>query len=148
MRSILLTIIGFAVATAAFAMTSKPPVDVDIQVKERVNHFFDQVAKGKASENESMFLKPDVSVNGFGYGRGDERPYFQMKPAEFLKRHGNLPKYFVVNGVQVDRVHDRLAVARVDWKAGGMRGNSVITWVNDGKTWQIVTFFQDEHFVW
>lgn len=138
------------VLVAAFVccgISAAPPANVETPVKERVNLFYDRIAKGKAAENEAMFLKPEVPVTGFGYGR-EERPFFVTKSTDYLKRHGDQPKYYVVDRIDVDRIHNRLAVARVEWKTGGARGHSVITWSSDGKDWRIVGFFEDMHFVW
>jgi hypothetical protein len=135
-------------STALIARSAAPPAEVAAPVKAAVQLFFDRVAKGQAKDNEQLFLNNDVPITGFEVRRPNDRPYFQKSPAEMLKRFGSQPKYFVVDRIDVDRIHDRLAVARVEWKTGGARGHSIITWHNDGQSWRIVGFFQDEHFVW
>jgi len=142
--------ITVTVLASAFvlARSAAPPADVSTPVKAAVQLFYDRIAKGQAKDNEELFFKPDVLVTGFGYGRGGERPFFTKSPADYLKGFGTEPKYFIVDRIDVDRIHDRLAVARVEWKTGGARGHSIITWSNDGQNWRIVSFFQDMHFVW
>lgn len=43
---------------------------------------------------------------------------------------------------------ESLAVSRVEWKTGGARGHSIITWHKDGQVWRIVSMYHDEHFMW
>src|SRR5262245_26613722 len=148
-RTVLCVItLSIAISAALFAGSAPPAVDVATPVKAAVNLFYDRIAKGKAMDNEEIFFKRDVAITGFGFGRPNERPFFQKTPAEYLKGFGAEPRYFVVDRIDVDRIHDHLAVARVEWKTGGAKGHSIITWHNDGQNWRIVSFFQDMHFVW
>ena len=135
-------------SATVLAFSDKPPADVATPVKAAVHLFYDRVANGLAKDNESLFLNRDLAITGYNVGRPDNRTFFQKPPAEFLKRFSTEPKYFVVERIDVDRVHDYLAVSRVEWKTGGARGHSIITWHKVGDTWRIVSFFQDEHFVW
>jgi hypothetical protein len=130
------------------AHSAPPPADVASPVKALVHLFYDRVAQGRAKDNEELFLKRDMPITGFEVRRPNDRPFFQKTPADYLKTFSSEPKYFVVDRIDVDRIHDHLAVARVEWKTGGYRGHSVITWSNDGKEWRIVGFFVDQHFVW
>jgi len=141
-------VVGGVLSAVLFASSTPPRADVVTPVKAAVNLFYDRVAKGKAVDNEELFFKRDLPITGYGFGREKERPFFQKSAADYLKSFPTEPKYFVVDRIDVDRIHDHLAVSRVEWKTGGARGHSVITWHNDGQNWRIVSFFQDMHFVW
>lgn len=148
-RAILIvTMPSLILSAAVLARSAPPPEDVATPVKAAVDLFYDRVAKGKAQDNEELFFKRDLTVTGFGFGQRQQRPLFQKDAVEYLKGFGTEPKYFVVDRIDVDRIHDYLAVARVEWKTGGAKGHSVITWHKDGQHWRIVSFFQDLHFVW
>lgn len=143
-----LIILALSIGVPASIVAAVPAADVATPVKAAVNRFFDRIARGKAKDNEELFLNRDVPITGFAVQRPNVRPFFQKTAAEFLKQFGTEPGYFAVDRIDVIRIHDHLAVATVEWKTGGARGASVITWSKNGEHWRIVGFFDDRHFVW
>jgi hypothetical protein len=133
-----------AVAPAGAPIPEKP--DPKVEVKQVLTAFYRNLAAGKAKDNEAFFRAPDATVSGVSRFRPTTA--WQKKPVEYLKGHGDEPKYLEVDSVEVDLIHPGMAAARVKYRAGGYKGYAVVTlFVEEGR-WRIASLFEETHFVW
>jgi RNA polymerase sigma factor (sigma-70 family) len=133
-----------AVAPAGAPIPEKP--DPKVEVKQVLTAFYRNLAAGTAKDNEGFFRSADATVSGVSYFRPTTA--WQKKPAEYLKGHGDKPKYLEVDSVEVDLVTPGMAAARVKYRAGGYKGNVVITVLLEDGRWRIASLFETTHFVW
>lgn len=117
------------------------------QVKEVVTAFYRNLAAGKALANEALFAGADAPVGGVAQFPNRTQPW-QKKPAEYLRQHGDQPKYLEVDAVDVDIVHAGLAAARVKYRAGGVKGYVVLALSADNDRWRVAQLFEKTYFVW
>lgn len=140
--------VGFCVAvgTASGQESKSDPKSARLSAKDFVEGFYRNLAAGKSSEALTDFANDDSAVSGVGHFR-DPKPW-KKSPAEYMKQHGDKPKYLQVESVEIDPLHSHLAVARVKYKAGGVKGFAVLTLTSDMQRWRITSLFEETHFVW
>ncbi len=123
------------------------PADGAGSAKEVVTTFYRNLAAGKAKSNESLFTGPEAPVGGVSQFPNRTQSW-QKKPAEFLRQHGDRPKYLEVDAADVDLVHPGLAVAKVKYRGGGIKGYAVLTLSEEGGQWRIAQLYEKTYFVW
>lgn len=136
-----------AVSPRAAHSPDEKPSDAAKQAKDFVTTFYRNLAAGKAKTNESLFANADALVSGVAQIPNKVQPW-QKRPAEYLRQHGDQPKYLEVDAVDVDLVHHGLASARVKYRAGGVKGYAVLALSAENDQWRVAALFEKTYFVW
>jgi hypothetical protein len=119
------------------------------QVKLVVESYFSNWKSGKGAESVPLFHAPEVVVTGTLHV--PNRPQYWHKTAkEHVQQFPDKPiEYLPVEAIDVDVVHEGLAIARVKYRGGGHKDTAVFALAPTEKgDWKIVSLFVDSHFVW
>lgn len=132
-----------AQTTAAPATKTQASRDA---VKTAAMEFYAKLRDGNATQNEAAFHHPSAAVSGISRLR-DARPW-RKTAAEYLKGHGDAPKSLALDSVDVDMIHEGLAVAKIKYRASGLKGYAVLAFTAEKNDWRIVSLYEETFFVW
>jgi hypothetical protein len=116
--------------------------------KAVVAQFFENWKSGKGASNLELFQSPQVIVSGMLHS--PKTAYWSKSAAEYMKRFPDKAIEFLpVDSLEVDLVHEGMALVKVKYRGGGHRDSAVFTVQRTQESdWKIVSLYVDSHFVW
>jgi hypothetical protein len=120
-------------------------------IKEVVTNFYKNWEQGKATQNKPLFVSAEMPAVGIAPDHRPGRPtvIWQKKAGELLTEWENKPpKFLALDTVDVDRIGESLAVARVTYRASAIKGRAVFTLSADAGQWRIASLVLETRFNW
>jgi hypothetical protein len=120
-------------------------------IKGLVTNFYKNWEQGKATQNKELFLSADVPAVGIApdHRPGHQTVIWQKKAGDLLKEwETNPPKFLEIDSVDVDRVGESLAVARVTYRSSAIKGRAVFTLCSGSAGWRIASLVLETRFNW
>jgi hypothetical protein len=116
--------------------------------KATVDRYFENWKQGKGIANLELFQSPQVVVSGMLHS--PKAAHWSKSAAEYMKRFPDKPIEFLpVDSLEVDLLHEGLAIAKVKYRGGGHKDSAIFTiQKTTDADWKIVSLYVDSHFVW
>lgn len=113
-----------------------------------VDRYFENWKSGKGAANLELFQSPQVTVSGMLHS--PKTAYWSKSAAEYIKRFPEKAVEFLpVDSLDVELVHEGLAIAKVKYRGGGHKDSAIFTLQRTlDSDWKIVSLYVDSHFVW
>jgi hypothetical protein len=117
-------------------------------VKVIVNRYFANWKSGKGTANLELFHSPQVVVSGMLHS--PKTANWSKSASEYVKLFPDKPIEFLpVDSIEIDLVHEGLALAKAKYRGGGHRESAIFTIQRTiDSDWKIVAIYVDSHFVW